>query len=152
MSETTEVPASAGHVTRLSDERIHEALWREYQMSVDLFKFYVDQVVKVLIFYYGITGGILSFYFTHDTAPLARWALMLPCAISFFVLVLFLWGAARWVPLRDNATVLVERLGLSHSFELRIVEILFRASALLVAATGGVMLYLLIGKVTLSTG
>src|SRR4051794_35533121 len=40
-----------------------ELMWREYQAGVDLYKFYVEVVIKVLIGYYAITGGILSFYF-----------------------------------------------------------------------------------------
>ncbi len=39
-----------------------ELLWREYQLGVDLYKFYLDLVIKAIVGYYAITGGILSFY------------------------------------------------------------------------------------------
>jgi hypothetical protein len=39
-----------------------ELLWRQYALSVDLYKFYMDLVVKFNVFYYAVTGAILSFF------------------------------------------------------------------------------------------
>jgi len=121
-----------------------EMLWREYQMSIDLYKFYIDMIIKMLVWYYAITGGILSFYFTRTKMPLARWALLLPCIVSFAILILFLWGATQWRPVRDNALALAMRLQLTDYFELRALELLLRGSAALLGTTGSVMLYLLV--------
>jgi hypothetical protein len=88
-----------------------ELFWREYQMSIDLYKFYVELVVKLIVAYYAITGGILSFYFAQNTRPLARWALVLPSLLSAALAVLFRWGVGLWQIVRDDAFELAGDLG-----------------------------------------
>jgi hypothetical protein len=119
-----------------------ELLWREYQLSVDLYKFYLDIVVKIVLAYYAITGGILSFYFTRPEMDLARWALMLPSAVSFALAGLFKWGADLWEIVRDDAFEIAGRLGMGTGFELSALGKLLRGSAALLVLTGFVMLCL----------
>lgn len=71
-----------------------ELLWKQYSLHVDLYKFYLELVVKVNVFYYAITGGILSFYFSHPDEQLAKYALALPTIMSATLGVLFLVGAS----------------------------------------------------------
>lgn len=118
-------------------------LWREYQMSVDLYKFYLELVTKMLVWYYAITGGILSFYFTDKTLPFARWALLLPTGVSVALVLLFVWGARQWQPVRDNALEVAQQLNLMD-FELSALGMLLRGSAVLLGCTAGVTLYLLV--------
>lgn len=121
-----------------------ELLWREYQMGVDLYKFYVDLVIKVIVSYYAITGAILSFYFTKTGVPVARWALALPCLMSFGLAVLFRWGAGLWQIVRDNTFDLAAELDLSSVFELRALSILLNCSAILLVGTGGAMVAIIV--------
>jgi hypothetical protein len=113
-----------------------EIQWREYQMSVDLYKFYVDVVVKAILGYYAITGAILTFYFAQNTHPLARWALVLPSVLSIALAVLFRWGARLWQIVRDDAFDLAGNLRLKSAFELSVLGILLNGSALLLLLTG----------------
>ena len=124
-------------------QRGQEMLWREYQMSVDLYKFYLELVTKMLVWYYAITGGILSFYFTDKTLPFARWALLLPTGVSVALVLLFVWGARQWQPVRDNALEVAQQLNLMD-FELSALGMLLRGSAVLLGCTAGVTLYLLV--------
>lgn len=121
-----------------------EKLWREYQMSVDLYKFYIDMVIKMLVWYYAVTGGIISFHLTRTAPSFARWALVLPLIVSVALAALFVWGARRWQPVRNNAVALSELLKLTDYFELRALDLLLRGSAVLLTATGSVILYLLV--------
>jgi len=59
-----------------------ELLWHQYQMNVDLYKGYLDLVVKINVFYYDITGAIVSFYFSNASEPLIKWSLLLPLLMS----------------------------------------------------------------------
>jgi len=119
-------------------------LWQEYQICIDLYKFYVDITVKILIWYYGITGAILSFYFSErNTGHIGRWALLLPCAMSIALAVLFGWGARHWQPIRDIAHDLAERLQITH-FELRALQLLLYGATTLLLATATVIVFLIV--------
>jgi hypothetical protein len=59
-----------------------ELLWRQYELQVELYKQYLDLVLRFNVFYYAITGGILSFFFSREQkgryrtigANLSRWS------------------------------------------------------------------------------
>lgn len=76
------------------------------------------------------------FYFTRSDLALARWALALPCLISFALAALFRWGAILWKIVRENTYKLADRLELSSVFELSALGMLLNGSALLLALTG----------------
>jgi len=42
-----------------------EIPWRQYSQTVELYKFYMDLMVKFNVFYYAVTGAILSFFFAN---------------------------------------------------------------------------------------
>jgi hypothetical protein len=141
--------AAAWYRCRMTNEKDSsptrtELMWREYQAGVDLYKFYVEVVIKVLIGYYAITGGILSFYFAKADLPFARWALVLPCVISIALAVLFRWGARLWTVVRDNNFHLAEKLDLSSVFELSAVSMLLNGGSIVIALSGIAILALLI--------
>lgn len=71
-----------------------ELLWRQYEMNNQLYKGYLDLVVRLNVFYYAITGAILSFYFSHvPENGLTRWSLLLPFVMSIALASFFFYGA-----------------------------------------------------------
>ena len=69
-------------------------LWKQYEISVDLYKHYLKLTIEINVFYYAITGAIVSYYFAHRAeAPDIRFALMLPILMSV-LLALFLFTVA----------------------------------------------------------
>jgi len=44
---------------------IRNALWKQYEISVDLYKHYLKLAIEINVFYYAITGAIVSYYFAH---------------------------------------------------------------------------------------
>ena len=70
-----------------------ELLWRQYQLNVDLYKGYLDLIVKINVFYYAITGAILSFYFANQN-DLTKLSLLLPLLMSVTLGVFFIVGAS----------------------------------------------------------
>jgi hypothetical protein len=120
-----------------------ELLWREYQLSIDLYKFYFDIVIKSVIGYYAVTGGILSFYFTRSQPSVARWALLLPCLVSFALAWLFHWGAGLWEIVRNDAYRIADELGMG-GFELSALQIFLRGAAALLVITGAAMVIVIV--------
>ena len=55
----------------LTDENI-DLLWKQFALNVDVYKFYLDLVIKINVFHYAITGAIISYYFQHKTDGVAR--------------------------------------------------------------------------------
>ena len=70
-----------------------ELLWRHYELNIQTHRGYLELALKINIFYYAITGAILSYYFAHSDQPLAKYALILPLAMSFLLALFFGLGA-----------------------------------------------------------
>jgi hypothetical protein len=55
-----------------------EVLMKQYEILVETHKHHLDLVLKLNIFSYAVTGGILSFYFTQKYGTVINFALALP--------------------------------------------------------------------------
>lgn len=64
------------------------------------------------MFYYAITGAILSFHFAHTDFPTAKYALILPVLLSVGLSLFFIWGAKLALNLRTHIKTTAEELGL----------------------------------------
>jgi hypothetical protein len=95
-----------------------EILWRDYALSADLYKFYIEIAVKINVFYYAITGGIASFCFAQQQVGYTKWALLLPALMSVCLAVVFGWSAPFAATLRDENYTLAAKLGIEapHQF------------------------------------
>lgn len=70
-----------------------QLLWNRYEMHIDLYKKYLDVVLKANFFYYGITGAILSFYFSQNgNAGLIEYSLIMPILFGVGFVVIFTFG------------------------------------------------------------
>jgi hypothetical protein len=58
-------------------EEDKEIRWRQYQQHIDTYKFYLDLVVKLMGFYFAISGAIVSYYSTHAASEHAELSLYL---------------------------------------------------------------------------
>ena len=68
-------------------------LWKQYEINVDLYKHYLKLAIEMNVFYYAITGAIVSYYFAHRVEqPAIRFALGLPMLMSVFLAVFFIYG------------------------------------------------------------
>ena len=68
-------------------------LWKQYEINVDLYKHYLKLTIEINVFYYAITGALLSYYLAHHSQPSLRFALVLPFLMSVLLAVLFIYGA-----------------------------------------------------------
>ncbi|MFL6212083.1 MAG: hypothetical protein ACJ74W_24770 [Pyrinomonadaceae bacterium] len=70
-------------------EPSEELLWKQYELHTDLYKHYLELILKFNAFYYAVTGAIISFYFTKSDIPLIKYALLFPILMSVVFGVLF---------------------------------------------------------------
>lgn len=110
--------------------------WREYEVQVDLYKHYMDMLMKVNAFFYLITGGILSFYFVNFGKPFVRYALLFPILMSFVLGAVFFYGASKWKIVVKIMRDALESLDLVKAPDAQILYILLRTSAILFLIVG----------------
>ena len=100
----------------------NELLWKQYSMWVDLYKFYVDITIKINIFYYAITGAMLSFYFSRIDHSLIKYSLLLPIAMSLALAGLSITGIKLLEISRSEVFSIRDKLGLGSAPEFRILS------------------------------
>ena len=70
-------------------------LWKQYGVFVDLFKFYLDTALKANIWFYSITGAILTYYFKNAADPLLKYSLVLPMVLGLGFGIMGLFGSIQ---------------------------------------------------------
>lgn len=71
----------------------NELLWKQYELHVNLYRGYLELALKMNIFYYAITGGILSYYLANREEELVKWSLLLPILMGLIFGFFLLRGA-----------------------------------------------------------
>ncbi|WP_157235966.1 hypothetical protein [Chitiniphilus shinanonensis] len=67
-----------------------EALWKQYEMEVALYRFHLEMSIKINAFHYAITGAILSFYFANKDIAEIEYSMVLPATFSAGLAITFL--------------------------------------------------------------
>lgn len=89
-----------------------ELRWNDYKMTVELHRSYIDLSIKLNMFYYAITGAIISFHFTNSAIEVAKYALYLPLLLSIGLAVFFIWSTRLAHNLRIGLKRRANELGL----------------------------------------
>jgi hypothetical protein len=112
-----------------------ETLLHQYDMAVELYKFYMEFAIKLNLFYYAITGGILSFYFANPTIEGIKYSLLLPVVMSVAFAIFFIYGAILMTPLRREVFAVRDALELRVSPDLGVLSVLLYIFALVFTVT-----------------
>ena len=120
-----------------------EALWRQYSMQVDLYKHYLKIAIEFNVLYYAITGAILSYYLTHTSAPLIKYSLLLPLAMSVLFAGFFIYGAFLMKVSRNEVFEIRTSLGFSTAPDLNVLSVLLYIFAALMAIVAVAIVVLL---------
>ncbi|MEW6499792.1 MAG: hypothetical protein AB1589_46110 [Cyanobacteriota bacterium] len=94
----TDTPDTEEYWAKKSDNlESDNLLWKQYNVYIDLFKFYVNTTWQVITWFYAITGAILVYYFKNieDNNPYLRCALVLPAILSFGFYRIFSFGSRQ---------------------------------------------------------
>ncbi len=123
-----------------------ELLLKEFELHVNLVKHYLDLVIKFNVFYYAVTGALLSYYFTNfKTDNFIKWSLALPILMSFFFGILFV-AASRAIPQVDEEITYISTLLGFAKPEVRVLRFALIASGLLFIGIGIVLSIVFIVK------
>lgn len=90
-----------------------EALWKQYTLNINLFKYYLNVVIQVNLFFYAITGGILSFFFSQPQKEVVKYSLILPMIMSLFLACMTIFGAVQNRNIEDEIKRISDELNLS---------------------------------------
>lgn len=122
-----------------------ELLWRQYQQNVDLYKFYMDLTIKFNVFFYAVTGAIVSYVLAHHNGnDLIQYALVLPLVMSLCFGGFFVYGAILMRVLRGDIFAIRDALRLQAAPDVGVLSVLlyvFVFVFLLIAVGCGVLLY-----------
>jgi hypothetical protein len=115
-------------------------LWERYVMHVDLYKYYMGFILKINIFYYGITGAILSYYFSNNlNGTKQEMVLFLPIAISVCLYAFFHYAQKAYLVSMEDIDSIADQLGMYRRVRTDAVILLARGSSYLM---GSVALFL----------
>lgn len=122
-------------------EPSEDLLWKQYALHVDLYKHYLEQIQKFSVFYYAVTGAIISFYFTRSDLPIVKYALLLPILMSLVFGVLFGFGAFLLQITRKEVSTIIVKLNLDTYPEINVLAAFLVLSGLLMLTVAGVLLW-----------
>ena len=121
-----------------------DLLWKQYQLNIDLYRSYLELVLKVNLFYYAITGAIVSFYFAHAADSLIRFALVLPLVMSVAFSGFFIYGAILSRHTRMEIFKIRDALGFHTAPEVRVLIVFLWIFAVIFALVAATLLWLII--------
>jgi hypothetical protein len=124
-----------------------QLLWNRYSMHIDLYQKYLDVAIKLNLFYYGITGAILSFYFSQKSNnTISELALVLPILFSVALFVFFAFADKSYAVSKTDIEKLVSSLGMDYYVRTDALIYIFRGSMTLIGLTTLGLLYVFCSK------
>jgi hypothetical protein len=106
-----------------------DSLWKQYQLHVDLYKHYLDLTLRFNVFYYAVTGAILSFYFSRADVSVIRYSLLFPVLMSIGFGLFAFYAASLIEVTRQEIFAIRDALGLHTAPEVKVLAWLLRICA-----------------------
>ncbi|MEH2045704.1 hypothetical protein [Nostoc sp.] len=100
-----------------------EMLWKQYILWIDLYKYYLDSAFKANVFFYAITGGILTFYFSNPQKQYIKYALLLPTLMSGSFLYIAIYGIRAFKITKNEVKLLANELELKEFPDLNVLTL-----------------------------
>lgn len=99
----------------------------------------MDVVLKINLFYYGITGALLSFYFSQNgNNSLIEYSLIMPILFGIGFSIIFIFGVITLAISMEDIDIIVQELGMSHYVRIDALLYLLKGSTgLIVVSTLG---------------
>ncbi|MCG9786826.1 hypothetical protein L1D61_06660 [Vibrio mediterranei] len=108
-----------------------ELLWKRYELNVNNYTKYLDFVLRLNLFYYGITGAIVSFYFSHNAnGSVMEYSLLLPIFFSVGVFFLSIFGHGALKVSMKEIEWLTSQLSLNYYVRIDALLYIVKASAI----------------------
>jgi hypothetical protein len=108
-------------------------LWKQYELCIELYKHYLKLLVEFNLFYYGVTGAVVSYGLVHIEDRLVRYGMLLPVFMSILFGAYFIYGAYLMRFMRAEVYAIRDALGLQTAPELGVLTWFLIVSTTLMA-------------------
>lgn len=98
-----------------------ELLWKQYELHVGLYKFYLELTLKVNAAFYAISGAVATYTLTHQDSNVARAALLIPAVLGIGLAIVAGCGAYLQSATRSELIAIRESLKLQTIPEVKIL-------------------------------
>jgi hypothetical protein len=119
--------------------------WKELDKDIELYKFYIEIAIKSAIFVFGITGAIVSYYFSNQIKELMEYSLFVPIILNggcFFICFSNIGASKR---LKDKHYTLCQQVGVDGYYEMEALpQLLYLFSIMYALITIGLLVLLAI--------
>ncbi len=116
----------------------------QYKIHIDLYKHYLKLSIEFNIFYYAITGAILSFYFVHyGDNNIIKYSLIFPIIMGLMFGVFFFWSSSKVKYSRKEIISLCSTLGFETIPEINVLNIILKLFGSLLFFVGLFLILLL---------
>lgn len=121
-----------------------ELIFEHYKIHIDLYKHYLELIIKFNLFYYAITGAILSFYFSNHNINFIQYILLFPVIMSLVFSIFFFYASAKAKNSRKEVVDIANLLELKTFPELNVLVILLKLFASLFMLISILLLLLIV--------
>lgn len=122
-----------------------ELLWKQYELHVSLYQFYLELTLKVNAAFYAISGAIATYTLTHPVDGATRSALLVPAVLGLGLASVAIYGAKIQRHTRDELVSIRDQLELETIPEIKILSWLLCVSAVGFLAVSGGLVWLWCG-------
>ena len=122
--------------------------WEHYKVHIESYKHYFDLLLRLNVFYYAITGAILSFYFSHD--DLKRLVLLFPALMSFVFSAICAYGLVLLRIMKAELDAVRKELELVSAPQYAMLRAALLSSGLLYFLVGGALTVMILSPQTLT--
>jgi hypothetical protein len=134
----------------MADPSPLELKWRQYELLVNMYRFYLELFLKFNVFLYAVTGAIVSVYLTKLNEPVMRFALLLPVVMNLFFGLVFVYGATRIEVSQKEVKEICGALELSTYPAFRVLTVVLSLGAVLLFLIAAGLLAVVLRCVSLS--
>lgn len=124
------------------DER--DERWKEYNLHIDLYKYYLELGLKANLFFYLITGTILGFYLTHPDIRYKKVSLLLPILMSLALGGIFIHSGILWIRVSRIIRGIRRELNIRKAPDINIMTALLVVFGFITLTVGVAMVLLVI--------
>ena len=90
----------------------------QVKQDFDVYKFYMEFVLKSGIFMFGITGGIVSYYLAHSEKEFMQYSLILPILFNLAFCLICFGGLGAAKELIEDQNRLADKADLMMPYEM----------------------------------
>lgn len=112
-------------------ETNEELLWKRYQLGIDLYKHYFDLLVKSNAFYYAVSAGVVTLYFSANSPNTVKYCLLFPIFMSLILALFYLYGAGMVHTLQKELSAIAGNLHMRTFVDVRFLKYSLQISGLL---------------------